>query len=153
MTFLQGAMCKGSISLGTGCGQCSRCKEEILSLNDKAQDCNASAWRYRVFGLRGPNRHRWSFTDEREYMISLLEHGGFVVEPLFEKEESMAEERPEALRALFRIAFDSTVNDLAADPGKWSSTIAYLALGGIHAGGKRLSTQEELEQNLGIKCE
>jgi len=45
--------------------------------------------------------------------------------------------------ALVRIAKGET-SDLAADPHQWSSTIAYLALGGSIVEGKRLDSVDEL---------
>ena len=46
--------------------------------------------------------------------------------------------------ALLRIAFDEDVDNLAGNPAKWPSTIAYDALGGRFKDGGRLDNRADL---------
>jgi hypothetical protein len=144
-----GAYCKGSMSLNTGCGKCEQCLVERTSMVNRSLGKNVYDWKYRVLGIRSGH---FAYTDNRKHIEEMLSHGGFWVEPLYHEQLEIVE-HVAGMEALFKIAFDASVNDLAADPSKWSSNIAYLALGGVCAGGKRLNTKEELELNLGIKCE
>lgn len=48
-------------------------------------------------------------------------------------------------QALIQIASGKGVSDLSGDPFKWSSTVAYIALGGAYKDGKRVTTIRELE--------
>jgi hypothetical protein len=80
-----GAYCKGSMSLGNGCGVCHRCDEEIQNMKDTALDNNATAWQYRIIGLRGNTMHKYNLENNRERIVDMIRHGGFWVEPLFPK--------------------------------------------------------------------
>lgn len=53
--------------------------------------------------------------------------------------------------ALEKIAFPAAhgTNDLAGNPQKWSTTIAYLALGGGFKDGQRTNTEDELYDEWG----
>lgn len=60
----------------------------------------------------------------------------------------MNKRKDKMIEALLRIAFDPEVNDLTGDPTKWSSTIAYKALGGKIEHGVRLNDKDELLAKL-----
>ena len=62
------------------------------------------------------------------------------------RQEGFAEAR-EMREALLRIAFpqESGVDNMAGNPNKWSSTIAYKAIGGRFHDGQRLDTKQALQ--------
>lgn len=134
-------MCKGSLSLGTGCMKCVSCQEQLNESLLDAMHPKAYAWRYRA-AISGTYNVRWNMSDDRDMIQTLVESGKFLVEPLFltEKTPIDTSERD----ALIKIAFDPDVSDLAANPSRWASIIAYLALGGRIAGGKKLDTQQDV---------
>lgn len=140
--------CKGSFALGSACGKCSRCEAEQLEINGKALNSEADAWRYKAIGLVGPSGRKYAYTDDRDHVTTLVNHGGFIVEALVQPSESKKSNNDAFEEALIKIAFDPDVSDLAGNPGLWSSTIAYLALGGRIEGGKKLDTKNEVLKQL-----
>lgn len=55
------------------------------------------------------------------------------------------EENKKLRQALIRIASGKGLNDFSADPFKWSSTVAYIALGGAYKDGKRITKIEGVQ--------
>lgn len=51
-------------------------------------------------------------------------------------------------KALLRVAFDSTLSDLAAKPSQWPYTVAYLALGGRIIEGVQIDQRRLLKEAL-----
>jgi hypothetical protein len=140
-----GTYCKGSMSLGNGCGKCSRCLDEMKTMSETALDKDATAWQYRIVGLRGNTMHKYNLENNRERIVDMLRHGGFWVEPLFPKLKTFTSPVNEQYQdALVQIAFDPDVSDLAANPSKWASIIAFLALGGRIANGRKIDTKDEV---------
>lgn len=136
--------CKGSLFLGSGCGRCASCKTQLEEQRDEARDPNATAWRYRIIGVRS---RKFTYTDDRSHVEEMLTHDNFWVEPLFD-EVQITQFKPEYEEALTKIAFDPDVSDLAGNPGLWASTIAFLALGGRIEGGRKIDTKDDVLNRL-----
>jgi hypothetical protein len=141
---MSGFYCKGSLALGNGCGKCERCAAELVEMRNRARDVNAIAWRYRILGIRD---RRFAYEDDASRLNDMLAHDSYWVEPLFDKIQ-ITQSKPEYEAALIKIAFDPDVSDLAGNPSLWASIIAFLALGGRIAGGKKIDTKDDVLNRL-----
>jgi hypothetical protein len=142
MSFQSGGMCKGSFAIGSACGKCSRCLDELEQMNGRAFGPHVVAWKYRYIHLSYHHGKEWSYTDKRQFAIDLAKTGNFLVEGLYDEQNATLDKV--AQEALVKIAFDSDVSDLAGNPSLWASTIAYLALGGNIFQGRKVDTKDEV---------
>lgn len=82
----------------------------------------------------------------RKRLYNATRAGVKIVEDIAHDLKDALTEKRDLRNALFKLAFDSDVSYLAGDPSRWSSTIAYEALGGRIVDGVRVDTKEDLEK-------